>query len=300
MATINSIKSLTLLKGALRTRGINIDKKHLTKVEHQGLAMKTFFARSNIGDLVVQIGKIHDAERQWKPWMRITSVGNVLGGRMLPVPKIFLAGATKDEYFTVQEKIAGRILNSNEPLSLKLMRDMEKLIAKIHAIHLSGAGPIVGKGTRGKYKNWTDFLAHDIPKWLKRIRKVEGDAVLVKGIWAYYEKHKKDFAIKQPCLVHGDLLNFSNVIVAKGRIVGIVDWEFAMIGDPAWEFCGGKKYGLRTYFTTRRMSPLQRRKFEKRAKIYRPLFLARVMSLNNSKSEEYISSRRQLKELLPT
>ncbi len=263
--------------------------------------METFFVKSNIGDLVVQVGEVHEAERRWKPWRRIASVSGLFKREvLLPVPKIILSVAIDSHYFVVQQRIKGRSLKSNASFSPKLMQQIEKCIAEVHAIRLSGAGPIVGRGkkAKGKHKNWREFLDRDIPQWLERIRKVEGDSVLTTTIADYYEKNKYFFNIRHSCLVHGDLLNLSNILIADGKISGIVDWEFAMAGDPAWEFCAGKKYNLRSYFRLMKMNQKERREFIRRAKLYQPLFLARVMSLNDSKNKEYLSCRNRLKKLM--
>lgn len=37
-------------------------------------------------------------------------------------------------------------------------------------------------------------------------------------------------------LIHGDAINPGNILIREGNIVGIVDWEWSIIGDPAWEF----------------------------------------------------------------
>jgi len=37
-----------------------------------------------------------------------------------------------------------------------------------------------------------------------------------------------------PVLLHGDY-HFSNALLHEGRIAGIVDWEYAALGDPRWD-----------------------------------------------------------------
>jgi aminoglycoside phosphotransferase (APT) family kinase protein len=37
-----------------------------------------------------------------------------------------------------------------------------------------------------------------------------------------------------PVLLHGDY-HFSNALVFDGRISGIIDWEYAALGDPRWD-----------------------------------------------------------------
>jgi aminoglycoside phosphotransferase len=37
-----------------------------------------------------------------------------------------------------------------------------------------------------------------------------------------------------PVLLHGDY-HFSNVLIDKGQISGIIDWEYSALGDPRWD-----------------------------------------------------------------
>jgi thiamine kinase-like enzyme len=37
-------------------------------------------------------------------------------------------------------------------------------------------------------------------------------------------------------LVHSDLINPSNTIIAGTKRLSHIDWEWSLIGDPAWEF----------------------------------------------------------------
>jgi len=41
---------------------------------------------------------------------------------------------------------------------------------------------------------------------------------------------------RESCFVHGDIVNPSNILVENGEITGILDFEWALVGDPAWEF----------------------------------------------------------------
>ena len=47
---------------------------------------------------------------------------------------------------------------------------------------------------------------------------------------------KAAFAVPEtdPVLLHGDY-HFSNALLHEGRIAGIVDWEYAALGDPRWD-----------------------------------------------------------------
>ncbi len=45
-----------------------------------------------------------------------------------------------------------------------------------------------------------------------------------------------DLWIFAPCLTHGDLGPAHVLVGADGDLAGIIDWEEAAIGDPAWDF----------------------------------------------------------------
>jgi aminoglycoside phosphotransferase (APT) family kinase protein len=52
----------------------------------------------------------------------------------------------------------------------------------------------------------------------------------------------EDLTRFEPCLRHGDLW-YGNVLVSDGRVVGVVDWENAAIGDPAHDLATQRHLG---------------------------------------------------------
>ncbi|HWV19443.1 MAG TPA: phosphotransferase [Devosia sp.] len=94
----------------------------------------------------------------------------------------------------------------------------------------AGYGPISPDG-RGRYENWPDFLVSLMKKdWsllsstqaahlsplLKRIENEAKGAENVRG------------------LIHGDF-GSNNVLVAAGRVTGLIDWSEAMVGNPLYD-----------------------------------------------------------------
>ncbi len=78
------------------------------------------------------------------------------------------------------------------------------------------------------------------PRWLESVREaderlqchpIEGFAVSIKSII-----NKVEYA-GPSVLVHGDAMNPSNILIAKDGSISLLDWEWSIAADPAWEFC---------------------------------------------------------------
>jgi aminoglycoside phosphotransferase (APT) family kinase protein len=83
------------------------------------------------------------------------------------------------------------------------------------------------------------FHERQVERWGKQLASYEGRPLLgIDGVMAWLEVHRpSSFA---PSIMHGDY-HMMNVLVAAnrpGRVVAIVDWETATIGDPLLDLAG--------------------------------------------------------------
>jgi len=88
------------------------------------------------------------------------------------------------------------------------------------------------------------------------------------------EKYKAVIDIEQGYLIHGDILNPGNILGGKGKLTGIVDWEWSISGDPAWEFVFGENEIMEKYFSFAGLNDKEKQKeFRLKIKIYRIFWL---------------------------
>lgn len=117
------------------------------------------------------------------------------------------------------------------------------------------------------------------------------DKRIAQKVQEHFEKNKEHFHTNS-VLVHGDLINPSNILVKNDQVTGIIDWECALAGDPAWDFCFNNKYELKTYFKCRGFTKDEENDFRERMKLYEPLYLAWVLYVLEDDPESRAYSQR--------
>ena len=285
----------------LKRRGIFVDIPSLKKHKHQGLMSTVYTMDSSQGELVVHVIKPTEEWVRQRIWEKLMGVGNLLSKfPEIPTSKFLLNGKLGNKYFVVQKKLEGkpagkRTLIYDAVVDVWLGKKAEiyipqiqKIVARVHKIKLSGYGWLqVTEGkARGRHKSWREFFEKEIPLWLKSVS--SGDARLGENreLKSSFKKIKKLAyeIIKKvphvsPVLVHGDAINPSNVLVRKNKVVGLLDWEWSIVGDPAWEFCDCgwwpllNEKSLRSYFEEMGYKKVQIENFLKRARLYRLLWI---------------------------
>jgi thiamine kinase-like enzyme len=104
-------------------------------------------------------------------------------------------------------------------------------------------------------------------------------------------------------LVHGDAINPSNILVQDKNKIKLLDWEWSVAADPAWEFCDlgwwplNNMQTMSDYFEASGIkTSLKQKEFLNRIKLYIPLWLlwGTYMHANDSKSDIYIALRKLL------
>ncbi|MFV2072145.1 MAG: phosphotransferase family protein [Thermoanaerobaculales bacterium] len=136
--------------------------------------------------------------------------------------------------FYVMERIEGIILRKNLPAGLALPREqvshlcrtvIDRLI-ELHAVDYRAAG----LGDLGRPEG---YIRRQIEGWSQRYRKARTPNA------PSYERVMEWLHLKMPpetraCLIHGDF-RFDNVVLDPRdplRVIGVLDWEMATIGDP--------------------------------------------------------------------
>ncbi|WP_421082904.1 phosphotransferase family protein [Rothia nasimurium] len=115
-------------------------------------------------------------------------------------------------------------------------KQLASLLKAIHDIDYGGYGPYLDMVHEhwGGRENWDDYLKSQvIPLLLRNAQKVALAAV------------DRVLALEpvEPCLVHGDLAGH-NILWNGDKIVGVIDWDHASVGDPAIDHASlGNYYG---------------------------------------------------------
>ncbi len=274
----------------LKKEGVFVNPETLRRHHVQGFLSNVYVVDSNKGKLVLHINKIHPEQRRQNAWEKVWAVGKLLDNYpRIPSAHVFLSGTLgREKYFIVQEFLAGKIAGQRvirgkvfvdewSERSKKSEMSIERTIARINTIPMQGGGWLVKRGgsITGKYRSWNEFLEREVPMWLRRIRVVEGNAKLSSGISQYFEANKSKMKIKKSVLLHADIMNPGNILLHHGRVSGFVDWEWALAGDPAWEFAFNSSYPLSTYFKSfpRVFTHDEKKDFRRRITLYGPLIL---------------------------
>lgn len=296
----------------LEEKGITVDLKTLQKLETQGLMSTVYEVGSNKGELIIHIiDPLPEWERQ-KIWEKIRGVGDLLlKYKGLPTAPVYASGELPDGYFIVQKKLrgmpaGGRSLIKNKVSDLwtngnanVLVPKIQKLVAESHSIRGRGFGPISIRNGKleGIYGSWEEFFKKELPRMLGNIKKADAgtrNPEALKPSLNQASDYVKKFLTNVPktksYLIHGDAINPSNILVVGNTITGLVDWEWSLFGDPAWEFCDPSWWqyldekSLKPYFTKAGItSPREQARFIKRVHRYIPIWLVWGCNLHASK-----------------
>ena len=144
----------------------------------------------------------------------------------VPVPKVIKAGRN----YLLIEKVNGKELDIRDK---SLVSKSGELLAKIHSIKFPYSGWIIGKDIKPRFERWPDFIEYDLKL---KLSKIPSSLKSLKGrIRKIVDKNNGllDIRIK-PCLLHKDY-HSSHIITNKGKINGIIDWEWAMAGHNEFD-----------------------------------------------------------------
>lgn len=161
------------------------------------------------------------------------------------VPKVIAVCENADVSgapFFVMEYLDGKIPGRQFPGVLSpgqartLCENLVNLHADLHAIDLAATG----LESLGKPEG---YVERQIRGWAQRYRAALTDDVpTCENIVAWLEKHMP--AESGACLIHNDY-KFDNVVLDPNdltRIIGILDWEMAAIGDPLMDLGASLAY----------------------------------------------------------
>jgi aminoglycoside phosphotransferase (APT) family kinase protein len=146
--------------------------------------------------------------------------------------------------FYVMERLVGTILRRDVPPALGLDRGgvaalcraaIDVLVA-LHSVDVAAAG--LGHLDRGD-----GYVARQVGGWSERYRRARTpDVPDLEGTMAWLDAHQP--ADRPHTLVHNDF-RFDNLVLDPAdptRVVGVLDWEMATVGDPLMDLGGALAY----------------------------------------------------------
>jgi aminoglycoside phosphotransferase (APT) family kinase protein len=146
--------------------------------------------------------------------------------------------------FYVMQRLEGTILRRDLPPGLELSPDDVRalctefldVLVELHTVDPSQAGlDDIGKG-RG-------YVARQVAGWSKRFRAARTDNVGdFERVMAWLDEHQpQDVAT---CVIHNDY-RLDNVVLDDDlRVIGVLDWEMATLGDPLMDLGGALAYWI--------------------------------------------------------
>jgi aminoglycoside phosphotransferase (APT) family kinase protein len=164
-----------------------------------------------------------------------------------PVPNVLALcqdPAVAGSDFYVMDRIPGTVLRANLPPGTTLSpadaralcRAAVDVLADLHAVDVEAAG--LGELGRG-----AGYVGRQVSGWTRRYR--DAKTWNVPG----FERVMAWLAENQPpdagtCLIHNDF-RLDNLVLAPddpARVVGVLDWEMATLGDPLMDLGGALAY----------------------------------------------------------
>lgn len=185
----------------------------------------------------VKAASAHDMGREFR-------IQSALAPVFPYVPR--MVGHCRDESvigseFYVMERLDGTILRRDLPWPLSeeaasaLCADALDVLVALHSVDVA-AYPDLAKLGRGE-----GYVGRQVSGWIDRFGKARTDDV---GDWsditAWIEEHQP--ADVGQCLIHNDFRFDNMVLDADLRIIGVLDWEMATVGDPLMDLGGMLAY----------------------------------------------------------
>ncbi len=148
--------------------------------------------------------------------------------------------------FYVMDRLEGTILRRDLPDGLvltpddagRLCRSFLDVLVELHGVDPSAAG-LDGLG-RG-----AGYVERQVSGWSDRFRRARTDNVGdYERVMAWLDAHRPDDV--ETCVIHNDF-RLDNVVLEPDdplRVVGVLDWEMATLGDPLMDLGGALAYWI--------------------------------------------------------
>lgn len=202
-----------------------------------GYSNLTYLLETDAGAVVLrrppvgaQIKSAHDMGREFR-------VLSLLQGHFDKIPQPVLIcqdDSVIGAPFYLMEQVQGVILRSKPPKEFQLSPDNMRRIseaavdtlAALHAIDLEASGLLQLGKPQG-------YIERQTTGWVERYRKAETDAIAdMDAVAEWLTAHRPNDGA--PAFLHNDF-KYDNIVLDPadpGRVVAVLDWEMATVGDP--------------------------------------------------------------------
>jgi aminoglycoside phosphotransferase (APT) family kinase protein len=288
------------IDSSLRERGITLQAESAAQHPSQGFMSVVYRIESSDGPYIVHVlDPILEHKREGL--QKIPAVLRLLEKYPhIPAPRLAASGEIVGKVVLVTKYIPGSPAGSREFArgdmvdtwdDTAVVPHVQKILALTHGVHVEGYGwPTMSGGVvRAPHDTWESFLTHEFLWWSDNIQQADAGAGLPsvdESARRYMDAVVPRLGSAPGVLVHGDAVNPGNILVENGEITGLLDWEWSLVGDPAWEFCslgGDTLMGepqLAAYAKERAMSVSELQEFTERVHAYRPMWLLWATSVH--------------------
>src|ERR1044071_5719410 len=207
-----------------------------------GFSNLTYLLRIGDRELVLRrppigakIKTAHDMNREYRILSHLHPVYDKVSRPLLFCDDETVLGAP----FYVMERVDGIILRAQPPrgieLSPPLMRRLSETfienLAEIHEIDYEAAG-------LGDLGSPQGYVRRQVEGWTKRYYNARTDEVTSIESLADWLHQNLPADSERPALIHNDY-KYDNLVLAPddlARVIAVLDWEMATIGDPLMDF----------------------------------------------------------------
>lgn len=166
-----------------------------------------------------------------------------LRAAQIPAPQVLLLDDSKSLVpfdYLIMNKIEGRPLIDDWPMLTAAQRQQAaseagRILARMHDLTFDRFGRLYG--TERVFESWPESIMDKFHRdGLDAVREGSLPAALYDRMLAVMEAHHPTFAaVSTPRLVHWDY-HFGNLLQQGGVITGVLDFEWALAGDSAYDF----------------------------------------------------------------
>lgn len=153
----------------------------------------------------------------------------------VPCPEVCAVVAGEGYDVMLLEHVAGARL-SELPEAASMAAACGEVLAAVHEVAVAGFGNIepTGRGVSDSLEQW--FVDDFEPRFRAASAVVDSDArAVIEQIWSELDAARPLLRQSAGSLAHGDF-SPANLLVDRGRVAGLVDWESAKAGPPGFDF----------------------------------------------------------------
>ncbi len=221
----------------LADNAVTVDRVEITGAASVGATRSTLFvnihAGASVTPVVAQLAPPRDRDDLLGP-VDEANVLRLARAAGAPVPPVFAAAqeapvtgdATAVVGFIPGESIPRRIIRATEDLGTgdDLAADLGTALAHLHSIPIDDLPDAIGRVSPSDIH--TDY-ADDQARALDEL----GEPLPAVRLGIHWLRANLPSAPTRTAIVHGDLRN-GNILVERGRLASLLDWEICHAGDP--------------------------------------------------------------------